>query len=107
VEARGQGRWGEHLEEVQRYERIGRRVPGNTGPACTDSSDAQTLGAAGREGHILAGGQAGHQNGMKGRCVETRIPLPGRENLCKRKPKGATGMKQGWKGRGWNKASRG
>ena len=40
MEARGQGRWGENLEEVQRYERIGRRVPGNTGPACTDSPDA-------------------------------------------------------------------
>jgi hypothetical protein len=40
VEARSQGRWGEHLEEVERYERIGRRVPGNTGPIGTDLPDA-------------------------------------------------------------------
>jgi hypothetical protein len=46
-------------------------------------------------------------NGTKGRSRREALRLPGRENLCKRKPKGATGMKQGWKGCGRNKASRG
>jgi hypothetical protein len=45
-------------------------------------------------------------NGTKGRDRREADPLPGRENLWKRKPKGVTGMKQGWKGRGRNKASR-
>jgi hypothetical protein len=36
--------------------------------------------------------------------VERRAPLPGRENLCKRKLKGVTGMKQGWKGCGRNQS---
>jgi hypothetical protein len=46
-------------------------------------------------------------NGMKGRDRREADPLPGRENLWKRKPKGVTGMKQGWRGFGRNKASRG
>jgi len=46
-------------------------------------------------------------NGTKGRDRREADPLPGRENLWKRKPKGVTGMKQGWKGCGRNKASRG
>jgi hypothetical protein len=69
VEARSQGRWGEHLEEVQRYERIGHRVPGNTGPIGTDSPDAQTLVAAGREGPILAGGRAGQSKRHEGKVA--------------------------------------
>jgi hypothetical protein len=41
-------------------------------------------------------------NGTKGRDRREADPLPGRENLWKRKPKGVTGMKQGWRGRGRN-----
>jgi hypothetical protein len=34
-------------------------------------------------------------NGTKGRSRREACPLPERENLRKRKPKGVTGMKQG------------
>jgi hypothetical protein len=37
-------------------------------------------------------------NDTKGWGRREAPPLPGRENLCKRKPKGVTGMKQGWRG---------
>jgi hypothetical protein len=40
---------GENLEEVERYGRIGRRIPGNTGPIGTDSLGAKTLVVAGRD----------------------------------------------------------
>jgi hypothetical protein len=69
VEARSQGRWGEHLEEVQRYERIGRRVPGNTGPIGTDLPGAQTLVAVGRDGPVLAGGRAGQPKRHEGKVA--------------------------------------
>jgi hypothetical protein len=39
----------------ERYERIGRRVPGNTAPLGTDSPDAQTLEVAGWQ-RIYPGG---------------------------------------------------
>ena len=65
MEARSRGRWGEHLEEVKRYERIGRRVPGNTGPIGTDSSGAQILVAAGREASTWQVVAPVNQNGTK------------------------------------------
>jgi hypothetical protein len=46
-------------------------------------------------------------NGMKGKAVVRPTSLPGRENLRKQKPKGVTRTKQGGKGYGRSKASRG
>jgi hypothetical protein len=89
-----QGRWGENLGEVERYGRIGRRTPGNTGPIGTDSPDAQTLEVAGRDRELpwqvaVSVNQTTRREGG----VERRRPLPVRETLRKRKPKGVTGMK--------------
>jgi hypothetical protein len=67
VEAWSQGRWGEYLEEVERYGRIGRRIPGNTGPIGTDLSGAQTLEVAGRGATTLAGGSVGQQKRHEGK----------------------------------------
>jgi hypothetical protein len=67
VETWSQGRWGENLEEVERYGRIGRRIPGNTGPIGTDSSDAQTLEVAGRDPTTLAGGSVGQPKRHEGK----------------------------------------
>jgi hypothetical protein len=43
VEARGQDRLGEYLEEVRGYERIGQQSPGNSGLHGTDSLGACIL----------------------------------------------------------------
>lgn len=44
---------------------------------------------------------------MKERGVVRLSSLPGRESLCKQKPKGVARMKQGGKGFEWSNASRG
>jgi hypothetical protein len=108
VEAWSQGRWGENLEEVERYGRIGRRIPGNTGPIGTDSLGAKTLEVAGWDSNYPGRWQCrSTETTRREGGVERRPPLPVRENLRKRKPKGVTDMKQGRRGCGWNKASRG
>jgi hypothetical protein len=92
----------------ERHERIGLWPPGNPGSRATDSEDARIL-EIGRDGSTaaqVAGGaereRCGGQ-GPSGGGPGYRGGKPAEDE----KPKGATGMKQGWKGWGWSKASRG
>jgi hypothetical protein len=55
----------------------------------------------------LAGFGDAARNGMEGMGAVRFSSLPDRETLCKQKPKGVTRMKQGEKGCGRSKASRG
>jgi hypothetical protein len=73
-------------------ERIGRWIPGNTGPSRTDLPDASIPEAAVRRLGVGA-------NSMRGSARREAWRLLGGENLWKSKPRGVTGMKQGRKGR--------
>jgi hypothetical protein len=73
----------------------------------TDSLDAQTPGAAidvNQDWPRLVAARDGETARGAG-DAERRRRLPERENLCRQELKGVTGMKQGRRGYGRNKAS--
>jgi hypothetical protein len=89
VEARGRGQRGENLGEAKGHERNGRRSSGNTVSAETDSSLAQSLGAAAlRRTDRLAGREGVARNSKRGRGIERCAPRVERENLCRSKAHG-------------------
>jgi hypothetical protein len=74
VEARGRDPKGGNPRGGKGLERIGRWIPGNTGPACTDLPDAPILGAAARR-------FGGEMNSTRDRARREAWRLPAGETL--------------------------